>query len=141
MRNNPEIDTSQATGVFGAIRKHSLHKYALASGINTAIGALLIGATYHATGSAQATIILSTLLGYLYSLASYNHIAFKERRRHPPYFRYAVVYASALALNAFITWEVMQASKSFLTAQFFAIPTVVSLQWMASRFWAFRSRH
>jgi hypothetical protein len=141
MRNKLRVDTSGTPGILREIRKHGLHRYALASGINTATGVLLISGLYLATGSAQETIILSTLLGYLYSLASYNHIAFKSKRRRPPYFRYAVVYASALTLNTFITWEVMRISKSFLAAQLIALPTVISLQWMASRFWVFRSSH
>jgi putative flippase GtrA len=141
MRNAIDEDIPKAEGVFGEIRKHGLHRYALASGVNTVIGILLIAALYHATGSAHVTIILSAMLGYLYSLLSYNHIAFKSRERRLPYVRYAVVYASALTLNALITQAVMLSSKSFLTAQIIAIPTVIILQWMASRFWVFRSRH
>jgi hypothetical protein len=133
-----ETATESLAASFQTIKQSSIYRYLLASGINTALGVTIIAALYRVTRSAQTTLLLSTLLGYLYSLASYNRIAFRSERGHPPYLRYAFVYTSALALNTLITWQIMRATGSFMTGQIVSIPTVTSLQWVASRFWVFR---
>ena len=122
------------------IRRHGFHRYAIASAINTLLGIAIITALYTVTHSPSQTLIISSLFGYLYSLATYHRIAFLCAQRRPPFLRYAIVYGSALGLNALITWLMMTLTGSFLMSQLVAIPTVVSLQWAASRFWAFRSR-
>jgi hypothetical protein len=47
MRNKLRVDTSGTPGILREIRKHGLHRYALASGINTATGVLLVSGLYH----------------------------------------------------------------------------------------------
>jgi hypothetical protein len=137
MKGDETATESLATSL-ETIKQNSIYRYLLASGINTALGITIIATLYRVTRSAQTTLLLSTLLGYLYSLASYNRIAFRSERGHPPYLRYALVYASALTLNALITWQIMRATGSFIISQLVSMPTVLSLQWAASRFWAFR---
>jgi hypothetical protein len=72
-----------------------LHRYLLASGINTLIGILIIVSIYSVTRLPFLTVGLAALLGYGYSLFSYHYVAFNGKGRRPPYVRYALVYGVA----------------------------------------------
>ena len=116
-----------------------LHRYTLASLANTAAGTAVILILYKITTSPAATLITSAIAGYIYSIISYHRLAFRGKRKNPPFLRYGLVYGSGLAINGTVTWIVVSLTGSFFQAQLVAVPIVICLQWVASRYWAFRS--
>lgn len=115
-----------------------LMRYGMASAINTATGIGLIALLYWLTGSATASLTTSTVLGYVYSLATYNSIAFHGNRKQPPFVRYGIIYSFALLLNLALTRILVARTGSFLVAQIVVLPPLLVLQWLAAKHWAFR---
>ena len=102
------------------------------------MGIGIIAATYHVTHNPYTTILISTVLGYIYSLITYHYIAFDGKGLKPPYARYAIIYGSAYLLNTFLTKAMMQYTHSFLHTQIIVVLLVATLQYVAARLWGFR---
>lgn len=116
----------------------SILRLVAASSVNTLIGFIVMGILYKLTENPLLTLILSAALGYIYSIYSYNAIGFARGTRQPPYGRYMVVFGSGLAMNAVLTNIGLNLTRNFLLIQFLVLPAVISFQWLASYFWAFR---
>ena len=114
-----------------------IHRYLLASGINTLIGILVIACIYRVTGLPFLTVGLAAVLGYGYSILSYHYLAFNGKGKRPPYARYAAVYGLAYLLNTSFTVIGLKLTGNFFLVQLFTIPLVVVLQWISARLWVF----
>ena len=121
-----------------SLQSLGIHKYASASLFNTIVGIGIIAAIFHLTHNPYATILISAVLGYVYSLITYHYIAFDGKGLKPPYLRYAIIYTSAYLLNTLLTKALMASLQSFLYTQIIIIPIVAILQWIAARLWGFR---
>jgi len=115
-------------------------RLAAASSLNTTMGVGTIGILYELTKRPYIALTMSAFLGYIYSIYSYNAIGFERGASRPPYKRYFIVYASGLAANTMLTQVGLHITGNFLAIQLFVLPLVVSLQWLASCLWAFRSQ-
>lgn len=120
------------------LQRLRIYKYASASLFNTILGIGIIAAIFHVTHNPYATILISAVLGYIYSLITYHYIAFDGKGLKPPYARYAIIYGSAYFLNTFLTKGLMEYTHSFLYTQIIIIPLVATLQYVAARLWGFR---
>ena len=123
------------------IKKLGLHKYVFAGTINTAIGLAVIMVAFWLTQSPIITIGISASLGYLYSLLTYHYLAFDGKGMRPPYKRYAIIFGSAFILNAGTTAILLKHVHGFISAQILILPLIITGQWAASKFWAFKVRN
>lgn len=117
---------------------YQLAKYFSASVLNTLLGVAIIFVLYRLTDAPYITLVLSSLIGYIYSICSYHYIAFSGKGRKPPYKRYALTYFTALGLNTGITSILMLVTRDFMVIQAIVLPIIVGLQWLAANYWVFK---